>query len=363
MKIRTVLCALALAACQLHASEPASSKPQRPQEPTRPFPYVEQDVHFDNPRAKATLAGTLTRPMGAGPFPAVLLVAGSGPLTRDEIVFDHRVFLLLSDYLTRRGLAVLRHDKRGVAKSTGDYEQATTLDFTDDAVAGMDYLKGRADIDPKRLGAIGHSEGGIIVPTVAVRWADAAFIVMLAGTGTTGEEIILRQTYLESKATGATAEKLAAQDADIRRWIEIAKSKADRAEVERQLRPLIEAAKKGNQKSADNLVAYYSSPWTRFFLTHSPVPALEKVRCPVLALCGGKDLLVPSKENLQGIARALAVSGNTDFVIREMPSLNHLFQHCQTGADSEYSKIEETMSPEVLQIVGDWILQHVSSSH
>ena len=340
-------------------SEPNAPQPQRPQEPKRPFPYDEEEVQFDNPRAKVKLAGTLTRPKGAGPFPAVLLVAGSGPLTRDEFVYGHRVFLVLSDCLTRRGLAVLRYDKRGVGESTGDYKQATTLDFAGDAVAGMEFLKGRSDMDPKRIGAIGHSEGGRIMPTLAVNWPDTAFIVMLAGAATSGEEIILRGSHLMLKAKGATEEEQAKEDEILKRWFDLSKRGADDAEMERQLRPLVEAASKGDKKAVEKRMAEFCSPVSRCFITYSCVPALEKIRCPVLALNGEKDLQVSPKENLRGIARALAVSGNTDFVVREMPGLNHLFQHCQTINPSEYSKIEETMSPEVLQIVGDWILQHV----
>ena len=342
-----------------HAAEPNTPQPQRPQEPKRPFPYDEEEVQFDNPRAKVTLAGTLTRPKGAGPFPAVLLVAGAGPLTRDEFVAGHRPFLVLSDYLTRRGLAVLRYDKRGVAKSTGDHSRATTLEFADDAVAGMEFLKGRSDMDPKRIGAIGHSEGGRIMPILPVNWPDTAFIVMLAGAATPGEEILLRGSHLMLKAKGATEEEVAKVDEILKRWFDLSKRGADGAEIERQLRPLVEAASKGDKQAVEAQVAGFYSPQLRYLITNSSVPALEKVRCPVLALNGEKDWQLSAKDNLRGIARALAVSGNTNFVVREMPGLNHLFQHCQTGNPGEYSQIEETMSPEVLQIVGDWILQHV----
>jgi pimeloyl-ACP methyl ester carboxylesterase len=342
-----------------HAAEPNAAQPQRPQEPKRPFPYDEEEVHFDNPRAKVTLVGTLTRPKGVGPFPAVLLVAGMGPLTRDELFFGHRPFLVLSDYLTRRGLAVLRYDKRGVGKSTGNLYQATTLNFADDAVAGMEFLKGRSDIDPKRIGAIGHSEGGRIMPILAVNWPDTAFIVILAGAATPGEEILLRGSHLMLKAKGATEEEMAKDDEILKRWCDLVKRGADGAEIERQLRPLVEAASKGDKQAVEEQMARFHSPESQCFITYSSVPALEKVRCPVLALNGEKDWQVSAKDNLRGIARALVVSGNTDFAVREMPGLNHAFQHCQSGNPSEYSKIEETMSPEVLQIVGDWILQHV----
>ena len=353
----TTLLLASLAA--LHSAEPPKPQPQRPQEPKRPFPYDEEAIHFDNPRAKVTLAGTFTRPKGAGPFAAVLLVAGSGKHTRDEIDAGHRIFLVLSDYLTRRGLAVLRYDKRGVGQSTGDYDQATTLDFADDAVAGMEFLKGRKEVNPKSIGAIGHSEGGLIMPTLAVNWPDAAFVVMLAGVATSGQELSQRQNYLLGKAQGLTDEELAKQAELLTRWFELVKQGKDGAEIEQQLRPLVEIICKGDKKDVEMTVANLCSPWSRCFLTHSVTPALEKVRCPLMALNGEKDLQVPPKENLRAIARAMTVSGNTDFVIREMPGLNHMFQQCQTGNPKEYSKIEETMSAEVLKIVADWILQHV----
>lgn len=263
-----------------HAAEPNTPQPQRPQEPKRPFPYDEEEVQFDNPRAQVKLAGTLTRPKGAGPFHAVLLVAGSGPLTRDELFFGHRPFLVLSDYLTRRGLAVLRYDKRGVGKSTGDLNQATTPDFADDAVAGMEFLKGRPDIDPKRIGAIGHSEGGRIMPILALNWPDTAFIVMLAGAAMPGEEILLHGSRLMLKAKGATEEEVAKDDAINKRWCDLVKRGTDGAEIERPLRPLVEAASKGDKKAVAARVARFYSPQWRYLITklvragagESPVP-------------------------------------------------------------------------------------------
>ena len=344
----------------LQAADVPIPQSQRPLEPKRPFPYEEVAVKFENTRANVKLAGTLTRPQGAGPFAAALLVAGSGKQTRDEFVAGHRIFLVLSDYLTRRGLAVLRYDKRGVGQSTGGFDQATTLDFAEDAAAGMEFLKGRKDIDPKCIGAIGHSEGGLIMPTLAVNWPDAAFVVMLAGVATSGQELLQRQDYLVGKAQGLTDEELAKHAEMFTRWFELLNQGKDGVEIERQLRPLVELTCKGDKKEIDQQVADFYSPWWRCFLTHSVTPALEKVRCPLMALNGSKDIQVPPTENLRAIARAMTVSGNTDFVIREMPGLNHGFQHCQTGSPKEYSKIEETMSLEVLQMVGDWILQHVT---
>jgi dienelactone hydrolase len=184
---------------------------KRPQEPKKPYPYGEEEVMYDNPRAKVKLAGTLTAPKGEGPFPAVLLIAGSGPNSRDEVVFGHRVFLVLADYLTRRGLVVLRSDKRGIGQSKGNYAEATSVDFADDALAGVEYLKTRMEVDPRKIGLVGHSEGGVVAPMVAARCADVAFIVLMAGTGVPGEQILYRQGADILKAMGTDDKVLAKQ--------------------------------------------------------------------------------------------------------------------------------------------------------
>jgi len=168
----------------------------RPQEPKKPYPYLEEEVFYENKEAKITLAGTLTLPSQEGLFPVVLLITGSGPQDRDEAIAGHRPFLVLADYLTRQGIAVLRVDDRGVGRSTGDFSPATSEDFASDVLAGIAYLKTRKEINPKKIGLIGHSEGGIIAPMVAVKSPDVAFIVLMAGTGLTGEEILYLQGAL-----------------------------------------------------------------------------------------------------------------------------------------------------------------------
>ena len=165
----------------------------RPQEPKKPYPYIEEEVVYENKEAEITLAGTLTLPPGKSSFPAVLLITGSGPQDRDETVYGHYPFLVLADYLTRQGVAVLRVDDRGVGESTGDFSQATSEDFASDVLAGIGYLKTRKEINPEQIGLIGHSEGGLIAPMVAIKSPDVAFIILMAGTGLTGEEILYLQ--------------------------------------------------------------------------------------------------------------------------------------------------------------------------
>ena len=324
-----------------------------------PVAYREQEVVFGKTQTGVELAGTLTVPRGPGPFPAVVLVAGSGPMNRDEEVFGHRPFAVLADHLARRGLVVLRYDKRGVGKSTGDFAKATTQDFSGDAISAWDFLAARPEVDAKRVGAIGHSEGGMIVPTLAANRPETAFIVMLAGVGMSGGDLELLQSSLLKKAEGMDPEELALEEETTRRWIAMVKAGDTNEQIEEALRPRIEAAAAKSGSDAKRAVARLHSPWWRFILTHSAIPDLEKVRCPVMALNGSKDLQVPPRENLVPIAQALARAGNTDFVIREMPGLNHLFQHAVTGSESEYARSTEAISPQVVAMVGDWIVDRV----
>jgi len=351
------------------AADAVAERP-RPQTPKPPFPYRAEEVAYDNAAAKVRLAGTLLIPDGAGPFPAALLITGSGPQDRDETLLGHKPFLVLADALARRGIAVLRVDDRGVAASTGKFDTATSEDFAGDAAAGVAYLQSRKEIDTHHIGLIGHSEGGLIGPMVAARNKAVAFVVMLAGPGLPGADILVAQRDLIARAMGETDEAaLARSRDDLRRLFELIKHEKDPAALEKKARALIEASiahtSDAQKKELGDLsqatsaqLARVLTPWFRYFLTYDPRPTLSKVRCPVLALSGEKDLQVPPKDNLPAVARALAAGGNHDVTTREMPGLNHLFQTARTGAPSEYAAIDETMSPTVLAIIGDWILAH-----
>jgi hypothetical protein len=338
----------------------------RPQEPKRPFPFAEEEVEFTNEKAAVTLAGTLTRPKGKGPFPAVLLITGSGPQDRDETVMGHRPFLVLADHLTRRGLAVLRVDDRGVGKSTGNPMTATTRDFAGDALAGVQFLKRRKEIDPNRIGLIGHSEGGVIAPMVAAESRDVAFIVLIAGTGLPGDQIALQQVVDMNRAAGVSAELAERKRALTEQAIGIIRTESDLKKAEQKIRALDFASTFTNQVSAEQLEASVAmtvqmalTPWQRFFLSYDPRPMLRKVTCPVLALNGEKDTHVPAGPNLAAIAQALREGGNADAQTLALPGLNHLLQRCETGALDEYAEIEETMNPDALKAIGDWITQRV----
>jgi pimeloyl-ACP methyl ester carboxylesterase len=341
-------------------------EPKRPQEPKPPYPYNEEEVVFENKSAGVKLAGTLTLPRAGGPFAAVLLITGSGPQDRNEMVFGHKPFMVLADHLTRSGLAVLRYDDRGIGKSTGEFGKANTEDFAGDAVAGVEYLKTRKEINPKQIGLIGHSEGGIIAPIVAVRSPDVAFVVLLAGTAMPGDQLLYLQGNLLAKAAGASDQAIADQRALQEAMFAIVRQERDSVAAERKLREhlgnsiagLPEEQKKAALQQIEVQIKTVNSPWFRYFLTYDPVPMLKRVQCPVLALNGGRDLQVPPKENLEKIAAVLKESSNKDYKTVVFPGLNHLFQTCTTGLVSEYTTIEETISPPVLATISDWLLAH-----
>jgi pimeloyl-ACP methyl ester carboxylesterase len=341
---------------------------KRPQEPKPPYPYTEEEVTYENKKAGVKLAGTLTFLKSEQPLPAVILISGSGPEDRNETVFGHRPFLVLADYLTRQGIAVLRVDDRGVGGSTGDASHATSADFAEDVLAGVDYLKTRREINPKQIGLIGHSEGGVIAPMAAVQSPDIAFIVLMAGPGLSGEEILYLQAELINKAEN-TSEKLIKWNRSLQeRMFLLLKQGQDSAVVDQKLRRMLREAwaeldddeRRTSGFTAETLESQalqIQSPWFRFFLTYDPKPTLRKVTCPVLAINGEKDLQVPPKENLRAIGEALKAGGNKRFTVKELPNLNHLFQTAQTGSPTEYAKIEETISPTALELIASWILE------
>ena len=344
---------------------------RRPQTPKGPFPYASKEVAYDSRAKGVRIAGTLTLPEGDGPFPAALLITGSGPQDRDETLLGHKPFLVLADALTRRGIAVLRVDDRGVGGSTGDNAKATTADFAEDTLGGLDFLKGDERIDRLRIGLIGHSEGGLIAPIVASRSDDVAFIILMAGPGLPGDQILSAQLKLILKASGADEDAIRRSAESQARLIAIAKKTEDpKLAAEKLKAASLEMAKslpEGERKALAEtdpngaLVSTLASPWFRYFLNFDPGPTLAKVRCPVLAINGEKDLQVPCKENLEAIDLAVRSGGNDRVTVREMAGLNHLFQPCTTGAPSEYAAIEETFAPAALRAIGDWIIEQTRS--
>jgi pimeloyl-ACP methyl ester carboxylesterase len=335
----------------------------RPQNPAKPYPYKEEEITFPNGKAKISLAGTLTLPPGPGPFPAAILLSESGPHDRDESIVGHRPFLVLADHLTRKGIAVLRFDKRGIGKSTGDYANATTEDFAGDAEAALSYLKTRKEIELKKPGLVGHSEGGMIAPLVAAYSTDVAWIVLLAGPGLKGEDTLLLQSELILKTAGVGDDQIARTRAFNKETYALVRQEKDPATLQAKLSDLVQNSGMSASlppAALEAQVRLMVSPWFRFFLDYDPVPTLQKTTCPVLALNGEKDLQVSSKENLAKIRKALQDGGNKDFQTAELPGLNHLFQHSPTGSPTEYGGILETMAPEALNAVSDWVLKHTA---
>jgi hypothetical protein len=328
----------------------------RPQNPKPPYPYDAQDVAYET-SGGIKLAGTLTIPRGAGPFPAALMITGSGPQDRDEALMGHKPFLVIADYLTRRGIAVLRLDDRGVGGSTGNSTRETLDDMAGDVVTGVGYLKGRKEIDAKHIGVIGHSEGGIVGPAAAVRSPDIAFVIMLAGTGVTGTEVLKLQGEAVIRASGGSEEKVAEEHTIQDMIFRILKSeKDDKTAVEKMM-----AEGGGSDPAMRAQFTAVTSPEMRSFLFYDPAEALRRLKVPVLALNGSRDLQVPPQQNLPAITAALAASGNTDFTVSELPGLNHLFQKCNKCTVQEYGELEETFSTTALEIMGDWLVRHTAA--
>ena len=338
----------------------------RPQEPIKPYPYYSEDVTFENNKAGIILAGTLTLPKKDGVFPVVILISGSGPQNRDEELLGHKPFLVLSDYLTKNGIAVLRYDDRGTALSKGDFKTATSADFATDAESAITYLKTRKEINKKKIGLIGHSEGGLIAPMIASKSKEAAFIVLLAGTGIQGDQILLLQQKLIGKASGISDEDLQKNELTNRKVFEIVKKSNSIEQLNIDLTNFIKQslvenpnAQKPQGMSDEDFVKLQvkqlATPWMQYFIKYNPAPALEKVKCPVLAINGEKDLQVPSKENLEAIKNALTKGGNKKVTTKELQNLNHLFQECKTGSPQEYATIEQTFSPTALTEILNWI--------
>lgn len=340
------------------------------QEPVRPYPYLEEEVRFDNKAAGITLAGTLTLPRKEGRFPAVILISGSGPQNRDEELLGHKPFLVLADRLTRNGIAVLRFDDRGTAASGGMFATATSADFATDVKAAVAYLKSRKEINPSKIGLAGHSEGGMIAPMVAVGNPEIGFIVLLAGPGIPGDELLLLQQQLVGKAAGASDAELQQTKKENETAFAMIRKNQDGTSLKAALEALLHKelaqvadsslpAGTTREQLFTRQLSALTNPWMLYFLRYDPAVALRKVTCPVLAINGEKDLQVPAAVNLAAIQKNLELAGNKHVAIKELPGLNHLFQECSTGSPSEYALMEQTMSPVALKEITDWILQTV----
>ena len=340
---------------------------KRPQTPQAPFPYSSKEVTYTNPNDKATLAGTLTIPQGEGPHPVALLITGSGQQDRDETIFAHKPFWVVADHLSRNGIAVLRVDDRGVGGSTGLSPEVTSFTFAEDVSAGLDFLAQQPEIDRKKMGLMGHSEGGLIAPIVASQRSDVAFLVLLAGPGLNGLEILVQQNYDFSIASGIEKEKT---DTMINHYRLAMQTNLSPEEEKTHAKNLISSQLAISQQEIpedqlelviQNFVDAKKSAWMQTFLTTEPAEYLKKVQAPVLALNGSLDLQVHAEKNLEAIRKALKEGGNSNFEVEKLDSLNHLFQQSETGLVEEYGAIEETIHPSVLERVLNWIQQQTTA--
>ena len=353
----------------------APSKPKRPQTPQPPFPYKSEDIEYDNPDHSLHYGATITIPEGKGPFPAALLVTGSGPQDRNSELADHKVFAVLADALTRNGMVVLRVDDRGVGKSTGIFAEATSEDFAKDVNTSLDYLLSRPEVNKKKTGLIGHSEGGMIVPMVASKRNDIDFAVLLAGPGIKIDSLMAEQNAAVFRSVGISQSSIDAYIPLYKRLIKDIISSTDTADATRkatflfrQWIPTIDSATLkelgfNSETSVRNVISVLvnglSGKWFKFFLAFDPRPYLEQMKCKVLALNGEKDIQVIASSNLSGIESALKKSKSKKFTVQKMPGLNHLFQTCKTCTLQEYGELEETFSPAVLKIINDWLKNNV----
>ncbi|WCM42308.1 lysophospholipase [Flavobacterium sp. CBA20B-1] len=332
----------------------------RPQEPQPPFSYKIQDITFENKEAGIKLAGTLTMPNGKGPFPAVVLVSGSGAQDRNEELLGHKPFLLIADRLTKNGFAVLRYDDRGVAQSEGNFESATTFDFAKDTKSALEYLKTIKEIDRKNIGILGHSEGGMIAQIVAAENKDVAFIISLAGPGIAIDELMLTQKYEIEKAYGLSNEDLEASKNLYKKIYEIIKNNPSNEKAKQAIKSFLKtdpAYKELSEKQINDLAAATDSNWFTTFIRYNPEKNIAKIKAKALILNGEKDVQVTAKENLEGWRKGLA--HNKNVTIKSYPNLNHLFQLAKTGMPDEYGTIETTMEPAVLEDITKWLNENV----
>lgn len=326
--------------------------------------YRAEEVSFENASARGvTLAGTLTVPDGAGPFPAVVLISGSGPQDRDETIFGHRPFAVLADHFSRRGIAVLRYDDRGFARSTGDHATATSADFATDANAAVRYLRTRRDIAPGAIGLVGHSEGGLIAPIAAADNDAVAFVILLAGPGTATEQLMLSQRRMIGASQGMSSAALDRAEPVMRDLYRTVRAAPDSQQAVARLRTALTPEALGALGAAEAqrelVVTQLTGPWMRYFLRYDPARYLPRLRVPVLAVNGTLDVQVPAAENLAGMRRLLA--GNGDATVLELPGLNHFFQTARTGAVGEYESIAETFAPGAMDLLVDWIMARFGS--
>ena len=335
-----------------------STAPPRPQTPQPPFPYQSAEVTFKNEKAGITLAGTYTVPADMGPFPAVVLLTGSGPEDRNETILGHQPFAVLADYLPRHGIAVLRFDDRGMGRSGGTLAGTTSADYTADAQAALAWLRAQPGIRKNRVGLLGHSQGGTAAIGAAIQPAGPDFLVLLAAPALPGDELIVQQSLALARLQTSDAAQLATTEERQRAMAQIVQQNPDNAQARTKLLAYYNGINPQLAAQLEPQLAMLTSPDYRHLLADRPAQTLARVKCPVLALGGSKDRQVPAPANLAATAAGLKTAGNRDVTVQELPGLNHLFQTAPTGSPAEYGTIEETFAPTALTVIGNWIALH-----
>jgi pimeloyl-ACP methyl ester carboxylesterase len=339
------------------------------------LPYTAEEVTFGHD--DATLAGTLTLPEGDGPHPALILVTGSGQQNRDEEIYlapGYRPFAVIADTLTRQGIAVLRYDDRGMGGSIGEVESATSADFADDTEAALNFLLEREEIDPTQIGILGHSEGGIIATLLAARNPDVAFIILMAGPGLSGYDVVLAQTVMLAEDGGASAEDLERIRTQQTQVLDTVRNNEGWDALEILMQEIIAEqlaqlpdAQKAQLGDLDayaaqviaSQMATLQSPWYRFFISYDPAEDLAEINVPVLAIFGGLDLQVPAEANAEAVRAAAETAGNEDVTVEIIPNANHLFQAAESGGVDEYSTLAPEFVPGFLDLISEWLLERV----
>jgi uncharacterized protein len=349
---------------------------KRPQTPKPPFSYNSEEVEYNNADKSVHFGASFTYPKTGGPFPTAILITGSGQQDRDETIFEHKPFAIIADYLTKKGYAILRVDDRGVGKTNGNVTTATSMDFAADVEAGLNWLHTRKEADKNKTGLIGHSEGGLIASIVASRNKNIDFVIMLAGPGVKGADLLTEQVVAIMNSSGVAPEASAAYKPMYRTIIEFAVTEKDSAAAyakaypafaewkKKQTVPVLSALNINNDSITDekmigNMVKVLGNPWMKYFLSTDPQPMIQKFNCKVLALNGSKDVQVIPALNLAGIKAALEKSHSKTYEVKQIEGLNHLFQHCKTCSPAEYGLLEESFAPEALDIMGKWLDKNI----
>jgi alpha/beta superfamily hydrolase len=336
------------------------SQNNRPQEPKQPFEYISENVVFKNNLDSISLAGTITYPKMGSDFPAVILISGSGPQDRNSELLNHKPFLVIADYLTKRGIAVLRVDDRGTGEAEGEYNETGLNGFVNDTESAFEFLKTRKEINHSKIGLIGHSLGGIIAPIIASENTDVSFIVILAGSGIRGDKLMLLQKEKIERKMGVPETGITQGQNNMKGAYDIIlKSNENKTELQTELKNYFTKVFGAMlpESQIQTISEQMSIPWLTDFIKFDPQTSLSKTKCPVLALNGSNDLQVPPKENLEIIEKILKENGNEDVETKQLENLNHLFQESETGLPNEYATIEQTFSPKVLEIITEWIKQ------